>query len=366
MSPENTPIHNNPAPIIYISGSHREMGRQIGESCRLQVHHSIENAKALISATYDHLQLTWRGAQIQASKYVPFSEEKYPKYVEEIRGIAEGANISFEDLNVLNAMEGVAMDALHLNKCTSMAVNQSKTKNGHILIGHNEDWLPEDEPDVFIVHAQPQDEPSFIAFTYGGLLPNIGFNSFGIAQCCDSVSPDDVRIGIPQIIVARAVLSARSISEAIRYMTVHRRAAGYNHLLAHESGELYNIEVSANSFAVLYGLDGYLAHTNHYLDNKMQELEGDPDELISTRLRYLRVLRLLKETSLHDASTLQTILRDHVNLPDSVCNHSADIPDPLDRGKTICSLIMDLTNREFQLSWGNPCSNAYTTYHLNG
>jgi len=277
MEVENKYIHTEPAKILYVSGSHKEIGRQIGEACRQQVQHSIDNAHKLIDATYDRLHLTWRSAQIQSAKYIPYSEERYPQYVEEMEGIAEGANVAFEDLTILNAMEGVTQDALHLTKCSSMAVNQERTANGHVLVGHNEDWLPDDEPDVFLLHVSPNNEPPFLAFTYGGLLPNIGFNAYGIAQCCDSVSPIDSRIGIPRVIVSRAVLSARTISEAIRYMLVPWRAAGYNHLMAHESGELFNIEVSANNFAVIYGLEGCINHTNHYLDPKMQTLEDEPD-----------------------------------------------------------------------------------------
>jgi hypothetical protein len=70
-------------------------------------------------------------------------------------------------------------------------------------------------------------------------------------------------------------------------------------MLAHESGELYNIEVSARQFAILYALDGILAHSNHYLDAKMQAIESEPDELISTRIRYHRTLRLLLGESNH-------------------------------------------------------------------
>ena len=45
--------------------------------------------------------------------------------------------------------------------------------------------------------------------TYGGLLPNVGFNAYGIAQLIDSVYPNDSRIGIPRLVVSRAVLAAR-------------------------------------------------------------------------------------------------------------------------------------------------------------
>jgi isopenicillin-N N-acyltransferase like protein len=181
----------------YVKGSHREMGRQLGEACREQVIHSLENARALIKNGYDELQLTWEGAKIQASKYVPFTQERYPQYMQEIIGIAEGADIPFDDLSVLIGMEAVTMDALHLTKCTSLAVNGDRTADGHVLVAHNEDWLPEDEQDTLIIHATPDEEPPFLAMSYGGLLPNIGFNAAGISQCCDSVYPSDSRIGIP-------------------------------------------------------------------------------------------------------------------------------------------------------------------------
>lgn len=351
-------------PFIKVYGSHYQMGCQIGEACREQVNHSIEDAKVLLKEAYEQLQLTWEGAQIQSRKYLPFAEERYPQYVDEMKGIAEGASVSFDDVVVVNAMEAVTMDALHLTKCTSMAVSQERTANGNVLVAHNEDWVPEDEQDVFMIHAKPVDEPPFLAMTYGALLPNIGLNACGIAQCCDSVYPGDSRIGIPRVIVSRAVLSARTPGQAIRHMLIPHRAAGYNHLLVHESGEMYNVEVSARRFAVLGSQDGILVHTNHYLDPQMQAVELDSDELVATRIRYHRALRLLKQIPLHTTKTLQAIQKDHINHPDSICNHADNDENPLDREKTITALVLDLTKRQISATWGNPCTNAYTTYQL--
>lgn len=355
-------LHSDPPPMIHVKGTHRELGRQIGEASRELIQHSIFNARKLVESTYDNLQLTWESAQVQARKYMPFAQERYPQYVEEMVGMAEGANVNYLELAVVNALEAVTMDALHLTKCTSLAVSQCNTADGHVLAAHNEDWLPADEPDVFIVHAEPDDEPPFIAMTYGGLLPNVGFNAAGIAQCCDSVYPSDSRTGIPRVIVSRAVLGSRTIGQAIRHMLVPLRAAGYSHLLVHESGEMYNVEVSAHHFDILYGDNGYLAHTNNYLSPKMQLIESDPDELVHTRVRYFRALHLLKENDHHTISSLQHILSDHVNYPDSICNHSIFDHDPLDREKTIVSMIMDLTDRKLTLAWGNPCRNSYQSY----
>jgi len=102
-------------------------------------------------------------------------------------------------------------------------------------------------------------------WTYGGLIPNIGFNAYGVAQLIDSVYPNDSRIGIPRLVVARAVLSSRTPGGAIKPFVDPAPGGGYNHLIVHESGEIYNVEVSARRFSILYDLDGYVVHTNHYL-----------------------------------------------------------------------------------------------------
>jgi len=361
----NTIIHNTPPPLIEVAGTNREMGQQIGEARREQVQHSVENAHVLIEQSYNTLELSWAGANNQARKYLPFAEERYPQYVDELRGIAEGAGVSFDDVMVVNAMEAVTMDALHLTRCTSFAVNEQRTADGHVLLAHNEDWIPEDENDVYVISAKPKDEPPFLAMTYGALLPNVGFNAYGIAQAIDSVYPNDSRIGIPRLVVARAVLASRRISGALGRTLISHRAAGYNHLLVHESGEMYAVEVSARRFDILHGTDGYITHTNHYLSPTMKEIEKDPEELISSRVRYFRANRLLRDSSTHTIKTLQTIQKDHVNLPNSICNHNIAGIDPMDRESTITALVIDLTAREMHIVWGNPCQNTYHTYHLN-
>ena len=44
-----SPIHSQPLPILHISGTHCEMGRQIGEARRESVQRSIENARNLLA-----------------------------------------------------------------------------------------------------------------------------------------------------------------------------------------------------------------------------------------------------------------------------------------------------------------------------
>lgn len=352
-------------PLVRAEGSHRDIGLQIGHERAAQVRSMIETYQRLFTATDARVGLErWDEAILHARKYLPFAEQSTPHFVEEMRGIAEGAQVDFDDILVLNCMEAITSDALHLG-CTSLAMGPEVTANRTVLIGHNEDWIPEDIVNVFLVHARPKDGPAFLAITYGGLLPNIGFNACGIAQCCDSVYPGDARVGVPRILVSRGVLSARTLSEAISAACNRQRNAGYNHLIAHESGEIYNLEVSARRFEMLHSEDGIEVHANHYLHPRMQAIERAGGDLINSHIRLNRARRLLRaRRGTADVPALQAVLADHVNFPRSICNHIVADDTPLDRQQTIASLVIDLSERTMHVCWGTPCSNEYAAYSL--
>jgi isopenicillin-N N-acyltransferase-like protein len=156
-------IHPDPISLIKVKGTHREIGRQVGEAYREQIQHHIQNTREVIRTTFNALELDWAGARMQGRKYIPFAQERFPQYVEEVTGLSEGANVDFDDVGVVNDLEAVTIDALHLTNCTSIAVSETNTANGHVLVAHNEDWIPEDEPDVYLIHAEPDDEPPFLA-----------------------------------------------------------------------------------------------------------------------------------------------------------------------------------------------------------
>jgi len=53
----------------------------------------------------------------------------------------------------LNTMEAITSDALFL-KCTSLAVGSEVTESGAgVIVAHNEDWLPEDKPCVYVARS---------------------------------------------------------------------------------------------------------------------------------------------------------------------------------------------------------------------
>ncbi len=345
-------------PFIRIKGTHKEIGLAIGQEMSAAIRGQIEAYHAMMPQA-EEVGLTWSQAVLQARKYLPFSEEFYPQYAEEMRGIAEGAGVDFDDVNTLNCLEAVASDALHL-RCTSLAAGPEVTESGSgVFVAHNEDWMPADLPFVYVVQAEPDDEPAFLGVAYGVLLPNLGFNAAGIAHVADSVYPNDVRLGIPRIIVTRAILGARTLGQAIQAALHKRRAAGYNHLIADQSGEIYNVEVSATAFEAMYAAEHWTAHTNHYLSPVMRALEESPELLTNSRVRYNRARHLMQGRLGKLAETdFETILSDHVNHPSGICSHNEACASPFDCSVTIISLIIDMAARTLRVCWGSPCQSA--------
>jgi len=350
-----------PVPIIEVRGGPRERGRQQGEAARAEALRAMERYREILPQAID---LTWEAALREARKYLPYGEEVFPEFVDEARGIAEGSGISFDEVWALNCYEGLTETRERMWGCTSLAVRGELTAGGHVLMAHNEDWTSIDKEHVYLVRGYPDDGPAFIGMTYGPLLVNIGLNAEGIGVAIDSVYPTDGRIGVPRILSSRAILDARTIGQAIRACVPKLRGGGYVYLLADPHGELYTVETAATTHVTLYGEEGWLVHTNHYLSPRMQALEV-AGTYSSSNVRLNRARRLLRSQLGHvTVESIQSLLRDHVNYPNSICSHEDPEKLPHERECTLVSLIMDLTERVLWAAPGPPCEGDYAAYGM--
>jgi isopenicillin-N N-acyltransferase-like protein len=347
--------------LIETRGSSRERGWQQGRSAQPQILRALTRYRDVIPVV---TMRTWEEALREAGKFLPCTQESFPRFVEEIEGIAEGAGCSFHEIWALNCYESLVELRRSARGCTSLSVRNDRTADGHVLLAHNEDWNSVDQDTVYLIHAEPDDGPAFLGLTYGPLLANIGFNAEGIGVAINSVYATDGRVGVPRILFSRAVLSARSIGQAIQACVPQGRAGGYHYLLADSHGELYSVETTATAHNILYGDEGWLGHTNHYLSPRMQVLQ-QPGVYAGSQVRLNRAQRLLKaQLDRVSVESLQAILRDHVNLPDSICGHEDPNDPPHERGMTIASLVMDLNERVIWAAPGPPCEGEYSVYRL--
>ncbi len=84
-------MKRNDIPVIEARGTYREVGRQIGEQCQPQIRVMISHLQDLLPAG-----VGWDAMLSQSNLYLEHSRVVYPKYIEELEGIAEGANEPFK------------------------------------------------------------------------------------------------------------------------------------------------------------------------------------------------------------------------------------------------------------------------------
>jgi isopenicillin-N N-acyltransferase-like protein len=348
-------------PLVSVSGDPSQRGQEQGEGAREYIHSAVGRYREVLPGV---MRMDWQEVLDQALKFLEVAEDSFPLCIEELQGIAQGAAVPFEEIWALNCYEDLLDNREYDRGCTSLAVRDDLTVNGHVLLAHNEDWLSIDKDTLYLVRAAQEEGPDFLGLAYGPLLVNTGFNDRGIGVAIDSVHSTDVRIGVPRIVYARAMLNANDLGEAIRACLHPKRAGGYHFLLAEARGELYSVETSATLHDLQYGEEGWLIHTNHYLSPKLKVMEV-PSFHINSHLRLNRARRLLlMQDGEVSIESLQDLLCDHANQPNAICTHDDPASPDHARYQTLASLVMDLNERVMWATSGPPCEGKYVAYTL--
>lgn len=337
-------------PLIEVRGSHREVGRQIGIKCQDKIQKTLAGLRGSLPG------ITWERMLAQSQRYLEFSHAVYPQYVDELNGIAEGAGIPFEE--VFLSMCEELWESVTWRGCTDMAARGRATQDGSTLIAHTNDLLPRSEEHLVILKVQAGDEPEFLGISSGGIAISAGFNAAGISLTGNQLDNNDIRSGVPRLLVVRATLASRHLSEAMDHCLLPQRASSYNNVLADTNGEVYCMEGSATDCEPIYIEDNILAHTNHYVSPAMRDFEADRNSISNSVLRYNRAMRLLRENYGELTPELfQKLLCDHAGHPTSICKHDAETV-------TIFSIVIQLEQLRAWIGPGRACETEYVEYQL--
>ena len=342
-------------PLIETGGAWRDIGYDVGIAVRDQ----IQTAAASTRAELGGIEAVDVMGNI--APYLRATEEVAPDVIAELQGMAEGSGVPFETLFVLNASAEL-VQSLGRFECTVVGITGAGTADGHVLLAHNEDATAGWGDLTYVIKAQPEDAPGYIAFSYAGLLLHQGVNAAGLGSVGNALYARDARPGIPKLLQYRRAITRVTIEEAIRTVSDPRRAYGNNHLFVTADGDLYDVEVSGSQWAMRSGGNRFLAHANHFTLPGMTDLDRE-DDLLNSRLRQTRVETLVeREWGGLDACGLRRLMADHANYPRSICKHHAPESN-LDYG-TIGSVVIDVTERALWACAGNPCRGEWRQVRL--
>lgn len=361
----------NTIPFFEISGSPYEMGFKHGKEFKEKIAIVVENnfkhlesrarASSILASRHDCLAL--------ASEHLPYAKEYFPDLIDEIHGIADGSECSFEDVFCLNCsldLWDISVPSLGLLfGCTSFSVSTQATGANDVFVGQGYDLPSVYQIGAIVLKLKSNNEFSKLLFTIAGMVGCAGLNSFGIGLAINKLFPADSRAGVPYTFVVRHVLDQTKIGDAIGSILGAKRASGINYMLAEKNGEIYSIETTAKDYDIIYGFKGFICHANHYITEKLKPFDKTTVLTYNSTVRFSRMQRLIQsklgQIRLGD---LETFLKDHVNHPLSICRHEDPSLEENIVGKTISSFVFDTLNFVAHFSLGNPCLNGFTEFKL--
>ena len=307
MSPQPT--------VIDARGTPREVGRQIGEAGRDLVARGL----AAYEQRFPVLAgFSFAEAVERSRAYLRPAEGYVPQAVDQIRGLAEGANVPFERLFALNCSEeftcGADLVWPRPEHCTSIAV----VAGGRVVSGHNEDWYPDDVDNLVVRKVSLAG-----AGTWSGAylsvgpaydLPITGITSRGFTSAANTVYFRDERVGVPNNCLLAGVLQQPDLEHVRDLIAGSPRARGSNYLLCDAGGRIWDIETTAERWAFIDGGDALHARQPLRLAGARARTtprgsEGSPKR----RARAEELLTAGVEAGADLSSSARSVLSDHAN-----------------------------------------------------
>ncbi len=355
-----------PFPYIEVSGTPYRMGREHGRQAATQIHGFVQ-----------HLVNCSGRSRVEvltaAGRFRPLFERYCPLLVEEICGVADGAEIPFEEALLLQ-IRGEASPLLAERACTTFAIAPTASATGALLIGQTSDMEPELEPFFVVLHLHPDSGPRTLMWTFAGQLGYHGLNEYGVAHFANSVwgGPAPAArparginfppYGLPHYPIKRRLYESRTRQEFEAVWAALPVVSSGNYMVATGEPAIFDLEATPAGFTVLEPVDGVLAHANHFLSSRFRTAETDAASLPDSFIRQEQMTRLLQErVGELTVEAVREILADHEGHPCGICRHEET---DVRRMATVAGLIAEPQAGRFHVARGNPCRGDWTTYTL--
>ncbi|MGF6965154.1 hypothetical protein OKW43_002159 [Paraburkholderia sp. WC7.3g] len=315
------------APTV-IAGSPYEIGLALGQAAR-----PVMDAYMGQSSAWRAVR-QWRGHQfVQDLRQA--AEATYPDQVVEIDGMAVGLGWPAEDAFIWNCRGELIHHAP--DGCTTLAASTPDAR----FIAHNEDGDPYLRDKCCMVDIRPTGKPGFVSFYYPGSLPGHTFavNRAGLVQAINNLRIKQPAVGVPRMVLSRAVLDAASLDNAVHVLNNVQRASGFHHTLGCVGDErLMSVEATVKRCSVSQ-VPGRSGHANHLI-----HAGCDAEAQIVTRSsgdRQARVDLLLAAGGDMSGASLLQVLSDRA--PTGLPIYRDDPADP-DEENTLATALFILTD----------------------
>lgn len=368
-------------PLIALSGSPYERGLAHGRSCAGDIREMLVAWRRHISprgvSTDDYLR-----AFRSRTDFLQGFRDHAPHLVEELRGIAEGAEVPFEqivDLQLLDEewwfrqLYPATIDAIP-HHCSALALG---LPDGGVLVAQNFDgasWM-EGFQRVFH-HRDPASGFDALILSLPGMLALTGVNRQGVAVCVNSlVQLDGNPSGLPVVGVIRRLLESASHPAALATLRSVRHASGQNYTIGdRQTFGAYEASRSSITEAPRATVAPAVWHTNHPLANPDRHLfelatAGDTPERrrarsANSRARLATLERGLRDQDAYSVEGVKSLLASRADRDHPLSRELGGGGEVIDY--TLASVVFELGAAPvMHLAAGPPSTTRFRTFHCD-
>lgn len=296
--------------LLELSGSPFQIGQTLGKF-GAQAAHSY-----LISSSSWNSVMAWRGSDA-ARAMQALVEQHFPLIHQELLGLAAGLELPPEDVFLWNCRGDVW--SMAPDGCTTVQLPVA----GGSRITHNEDGDPGFAGYCGIAQAAPDKGPRFVSFVYPASIPGHTFavNEHGLAMTVNNLRSRQVTVGVPRMVLTRALLNQSELPQAAELLRNTQRAGGFHLSVAQRaSPDLLSIEFNSQGVSSR-SIQTPALHANHIVHEAMQAFP-----------------QVVTDSSLHRQQRGDALLRDAESASPG---NPADI-DPL-------RILADQENKQFPI-----------------
>ncbi len=278
-----------------------------------------------------------------AKKCLPIYTKYYPEILEEIKGLAEGQNGSYEDFYTFL----LSMYCFEFNNhCTCMAIND----NSNIILGRNSDFLVSLEKLYMNCLYNLDNVYAFNGNTTAFIEIEDGINEYGLAVGLTFIYPTIIKPGFNAGMLVRYLLEkCKTTNEAIKKLNDLPIASEQTLTIADRTGNIVVVECNCEKIEIIKPNkdENFVTTANKFNSNIMKKYNNYEIDDWSSEERYLVAYNTLKEyKSSHSFNLIKDILSGKYGF---VCQY-----DRTKDADTVWSVIYDVKNSSIYRVEGNP------------
>lgn len=343
---------------IEVCGDVHERGVQIGQQLQDAIMTNYKNQTEFYKNTENFDYEKWEEI---SQRYIPMMQQWTPEVLEELKGMAEGAQIPLAKVVALaTAYEKSFGRDCPSEKCTSFFVTGAATGGKTIAGQTNDENLREwrHERDV-VIHHKGSDGKEILTYTHPGVPAYMGINNQGLTVLWTYIDNGKTRDGVPTSAIIRHLLSLPNVEEAVAFLEKVPHDIPNQFGLADRSGKLVCVECFPNKVCPVWEKESFV-HTNH---NVYALEEDDCTTGKTTRDRFATMKKMIAENFGHiDVELAKTFLTSHENGTHSICVHpNSERPF----NKTLAAMVFDVDEGIMNIAFGNPCEVPYQQYRFD-